>query len=415
MGKFAKYLPQFGWDPIVLTVDKIKTKPQTLLSEVDEAKIIRTPYFALSHFVLEKLRGNNNSFASSLQNIEHDSHQNGLFYKMITSLRFFYARPEIRFFIEEPWGWYFHAVKRVLEVLKTQKVDVIYSTYSTATSHLVASRLHNLTGVPWVAEFRDPWSFNQYAKKVQPFRFLEMQLEKQVIKGARYLVAISKLLAEQLREFHSKEVFVIPNGFDEEDYNQVVPLTSKFTITFTGNIYPGRRDPSALFKAVRDLYEERKVDEQNFEIGFFGENSDVLYQLINHYSVNHLVKIGGFVPYKESIIKQKESTILLLLTWNDPREWTYSGKVFEYLGARRPILASVYRGGAMDELINSTGCGAVANNAEEIKSILEKWINEWHEYKRIISFFEPKDEVIQGYTRKEQTNNLAKVLEKALL
>ena len=119
------------------------------------------------------------------------------------------------------------------------------------------------------------------------------------------------------------------------------------------------------------------------------------------------------IPYKDSIKKQKESTVLLLLTWDDTREWTYPGKIFEYFGAERPILASALKGGAINILLSNSGCGVVANESEGIKNILEKWILEFRQTGHVSYLFDPDSKIIKFYTRKEQTGRLVEVFERA--
>jgi len=255
-GKFAKYLPQFGWEPFVLTADAVKGYSQDLPLEIDEANIYRTPYFALGSAVSYGLTGGQRT-------IYQERHKNSTWekalYKLIRLTEPLYTLPVIRTLTLEPVSWSRHAVKKGLEIFSKEKFDVIFSSYGPSMSHLVASRLHRQTGIPWVAEFRDLWSLNSYLRKIQPFHFFEKALEKRVMKDSSLLVTVSEPLAKQLETLHSKKTVVIPNGFDEDDYLVDVPLTAKFTITYTGNMYPGKQDPNPLFKAIAELEEEGRI------------------------------------------------------------------------------------------------------------------------------------------------------------
>ncbi|MCL0078842.1 glycosyltransferase, partial [Dehalococcoidia bacterium] len=309
IGKFAKYLPQFGWEPIVLTVNEVKGQPQTLPLEIDEANIIRTPHFALAPFIRHKLVGD--EIATS-QGISKGSNSRGIVYQLIRATRFIHTRHEVTFFTSESWGWYPHAVRQGLEIINKSEPDIIFSTFGPRVPHFIASRLHQQTGIPWVAEFRDHWSLNPYFNPIKPFQFMEQQLEKRVMKGSNLLISVSKPWAKELEALHSKKTIVIPNGFDDEDYTGNVPLTPKFTITYTGNIYPGKRDPTSLFKAIAELRQEARISSDDFEARFFGSNAaETLSPSIEKYHLQELVKIYGLVPFKESIKKQKESTVLL--------------------------------------------------------------------------------------------------------
>jgi glycosyltransferase involved in cell wall biosynthesis len=225
-------------------------------------------------------------------------------------------------------------------------------------------------------------------------------------------------LAKDLSQFHGKHTDVIPSGFDPDDYSAPVPLTTKFTITYTGNLYQGRRDPSELFKALRLLRQEDESLVGNLEVRFVGYNSrDVVGKLVEEHFLGDTVKFLQQVPFKESVKLQRESTALLLLSWNDPRdEGTYSGKLFEYLGAGRPILAtSVYEDGSIAKLLSETGSGITANEAATIKDILKVWLLEFRQEGKLHSFFKPNAEVLQTYTWEAQARKLAAAFDRALV
>ncbi len=406
IGKFAKYLPEFGWEPVVLTVDKVKGLPQNLPVEIDEAKIIRTPYFALSPFVNSKLLGDRDVPAGGrLKSMNWRANT----YHFISLARSIYIRPEITFFTDESWGWYPYALKMGLRVISKSKVDVIFSTFGPRLPHLVASQLHKRTGIPWVAEYRDLWTQNHYFKKIQPFQFLEQRFEKLIMKTSSLLLTVSEPLAKELEALHSKKVVTIHNGFDENDYTEDVPLTPTFTITYTGNIYPGKQDPTPLLRAIAEISEDGTVFPQGFEVRFFGGNgAETLSPIIEKYHLHDVAKVCGLVPFKESIKRQKESTVLLLLGWNDTKvAGILTGKIFEYMGAGRPILALAFKSGEIDNILSESGCGVVANEISEIKGILAKWLEEFKQYGEIVSFYHPNDEIIKKYTRREQAKKLA--------
>jgi len=231
------------------------------------------------------------------------------------------------------------------------------------------------------------------------------------------LISVSEGWAKQLHELHSKETSVIPNGFDEEDYLDNVPLTTKFTITYTGNIYQGKRDPTLRFEAVAQLMQKGVISASNFGVRFFGNSiSKTISPLVKRYNLQSLVKMQETIPFIESVKRQMESTILLLLSWNDPRDKdTYTGKVFEYLGARRPILATAYKTGVIDKLLQETKTGVVANDTGAIKDILLRWLTEWQQSGRITSCWNPDAVSISKYTRREGARKLAGLLNEQCL
>jgi hypothetical protein len=412
LGKFAKYLPQFRWEPVVLTAAELKAYSQNLPVEVEEANIFRTRYFALGPTVSYGLTGGQRTVYQAPPKIPT---WRKVLYRLLRLMEPVYTLPLIRTMTLEPVGWYRPAVKKGLEIIEKEEIAVIFSSFNPSVSHFVAARLHKQTGVPWVAEFRDLWSLNHYVKKVQPFHFFERRLEKKVMKHSALLITVSEPWAKELETLHSRKVVTISNGFDEEDYSDNVPLTTKFTITYTGNIYPGRQDPSPLFEAIAQLRAKGKISSDNFGVRFLGGATVTsLSPAIKSYRLEGIVKICGLVPFNESIRKQKESTVLLLLGWNDPREkGVYTAKLFEYLGARRPVLGIGLKGDVADELLKNSGAGVLLDQADAIEALLSEWLKEFEQSGTITSHYEPNEAVIRQYTRKQQAGKLAQLLEEA--
>lgn len=405
--KFAKYLPEFGWEPTIITADIPGDMPKISDTEITTGKIIRTQYFDLQEFITGKLINKKNTISRAMTGTGRKANNNNKILNAIRLLSPIYSLPLVRTLLLDPQGWYPYAVKKGLEIVANDNIDLIFSTYSPSTCHLIASRIHEKTGVPWVAEFRDLWSFNPNVRKIQPFHFLEKQLEKRVMSGCSQLITVSEPLAERLESLHHKKVTTIFNGFDEADFIDEVPLTHKFTITYTGGIY-GKRDPTALFESLDLLKKDRNISLDNFEARFYGSGCPLLNKLIARYNLSDLVKIYPAVPYQESVRKQKESTVLLFVGWDDPAETgNFSTKVFEYFGAKRPILSLSQEWELVSELVTKSGCGIVANKPEKIKDILLQWIKEFREYGDIISYHASNAEIRKNYARREQTRKLA--------
>jgi glycosyltransferase involved in cell wall biosynthesis len=413
--KLAKHLPNFGWDPVVLTSDK--AYDHSLPVECGERGVVRAKYCDPAGFLF-------GSFSSSADTADQRktkprTRRRDTATSVIRKFRSLYGLPVVRMLTMEPVLWYFPAKKMGRSIVATDpSIALVFSTYSPSTSHFVASRISREMGIPWVAEFRDLWSLSPYAIKCQPLDRIARWIEKRTLAPASQLITVSEPLAEDLSQLHGKHTDVIPSGFDLDDYSASVPLTTKFTITYTGRLYRGRRDPSELFKALRLLQQEDESLVGNLEVRFVGFDSrDVVGRLVEEHSLGDTVKFLQQVPFEESVRLQKESTVLLLLSWNDPRdEGTYSGKLFEYLGAGRPILAtSVYEGGSIPKLLSETGSGIIANDAATIKDILKVWLLEFQQEGKLHSFFRPNAEVLQTYTWEGQARKLASAFDRALI
>jgi hypothetical protein len=415
IGKFAKYLPEFGWEPVVLTIEGIKGLPKTLALEIEEKQVVRVPYYSIYNLMTKRTHVIDTSAAGlNRQDSNRNNKLRHFTLRVLSPFRSFYTLPIIEKAISEPIGWYRPAVQASRKILQRQKVNIVFSSIYPLTSHFIASQICGMCKIPWVAEFRDPWSFNAYLRKTQPLHFLDQQWEKHTMRNCAQLITVSDIWAREMEELHRKNVLVIPNGFDESDFKGAVSILPKFTITYTGNIYPGKRDPSPLFQAISELKNEEIISGQNFEIRFFGRNvHETLPALISQYGIKDIVKMGGNISYQESIKSQRESTVLLLLSWNDAQDsGTLTAKIYEYLGAGRPALAVAFKGGEIDKLLKETQSGIVANSASEIKAIILNWFEEFKTTGKINTHFYPLNDVIKKYTRREQAKSLAAVFDK---
>jgi hypothetical protein len=414
LSKFAKYLPDFGWDPVVLTANNIYGLDSNLPLEIDESKITRTPYFCsddiLSRMMKKIRREDNRNTSKVTAAYQSSSHPSLIALKFQNVLSYIMSLPVIDKLINHPMGWYEPAVKAGLEIVKTNDIKVILSSYGPSVSHFIGSKLHRETGIPWIADYRDNW-IDEYRKHPQPFHFFDQQWEKHTIKRCSAIVSHTQSLAKILEKSHGKIPSVIPNGFDDADFKCNISLTSKFTITYTGSIYPGKRDPSPVLQALFDARQEGRITPQEIEIRFYGQNVNAtIAPLVAKYHVEDFVVLGSNIPYKESIKKQMESTILLLLSWNNPLDvGTLNGKIFEYLGANRPILAIAYPDGEIDNILKKSGTGIVANTPEEIKKNILVWVDEYKNTGGIKSHFHPEYNIINSFTRKEETRLLANI------
>jgi len=226
-------------------------------------------------------------------------------------------------------------------------------------------------------------------------------------------VTVSKPLADDLSRLHiHKPVYVITNGFDPEDACFDPPeLTEKFTITYTGALYDGKRDPLMLFEALKNLITDGIIDPDRVEVRFFGSQDPWLLDEIRDANLDGIVRVFGFVPRDEALQKQRESQLLLLLLWDNPQErGVYTGKVFEYLAAGRPIIAL----GGLEEcvvkdLLNETQAGHYVSSSEELEIVLSKYYSDYINTGTISPI---ENSSISKYSQLEMAKRFAEVLDK---
>jgi glycosyltransferase involved in cell wall biosynthesis len=278
------------------------------------------------------------------------------------------------------------------------------------TSHLVAKELKEQHKIFWVAELRDLWTQNHNYPYSEIRRFFEKKLELKTLSKADVLVTVSLPDAEKLGNLHRrKRIFTITNGFDPDTMSDgKVNLTSKFTITYTGQIYL-KQDPSKLLVALKSLIYDKIIDPTDVEVKFYGPNNTLLTKLIQEFGLTKIVKQCGLVPFEISLEKQRESQLLLLLKWEDSRErGVYSAKVFEYLAAKRPVLATGGTDDVVTELLHETNAGVDAKSVEEIKDALRK---SYAEYKlRDKINYEGIAKKVNKYSYREIAKQLAEVI-----
>ena len=354
----AKFLPEFGWEPIILT---------TPLGENPDSRFGPSDNFKDTTRVVETV-GYASSYGKSRPTLKRHR-------KIRSILKFFYSYyREIVQYPDSEKEWKPYAIEAASRLFKTEDIDAMISSSSPATAHLIAEQLKAKHKIPWVADLRDLWTQNHNYPYSLLRRIRERRLELKTLKKADALMTVSKPLADELKTMHHKEVYTITSGYDPDKMSKGnVDLTHKFTVTYTGQIY-ARQDSSKLLVALKDLISHGAIDERDVEIRFYGPENELLQEQIERYGLLDSVKQNGMIPREASFERQRESQVLLLLNWEDPREkGVYTGKIFEYLAAQRPILAT---GGFGDdvvkELLDETRSGVYCPTPEDVKSALQR-------------------------------------------
>ena len=279
------------------------------------------------------------------------------------------------------------------------------------TCHLISQALKRKHEVLWVADLRDLWTQNHYYAYNNVRKWFERRLEIKTLNEADALVTVSEPLAKDLGSLHHETpVFAIPNGFDADEV-RTAPLTKEFTITYTGQLYQGKRDPELLLKALHEMIVEGEIEPNTLKVRFFGPPQYWLDQAIKKYHLEGIVEQLGMVNREIALVKQRESQILLLLNWNDPRErGVYTGKVFEYLAARRPILAIGGPTGAVSELLEETGAGVHVKDVVELKESLRNCYKEYQATGQVC--YHGKEERVTRYSHREMARKFAAIMSK---
>ena len=331
--KFAKYLPLYGWEPVVLTRDDGKTvlRDESLLKELPgDIEIIRTPAYDLT--VLP-----------------------GIFNKIGKFIAWKILIPDGEVL------WMKKAVRTCLERIETGDIDALYTTSYPYSDHLLGLEVKkHYPDLFWLADFRDEWTNNPYLldKPHRPSRMKkEREMEREVLKKANILVTNTPVMKENFIRLNpglglETRMHVIPNGFDTEDFEdlgQKKIKNSQFTITYTGALY-GRRKPDLFLEAVGNLVTRGKIQKDKIRILFIGSfKHGVLGNLIKKNQLEGSVDTIDYMEHGECLKNMMASDALLLLEGGGPgSEAFYTGKVFEYIQTNNPILAVIPENGCRD-------------------------------------------------------------------
>ena len=314
---------------------------------------------------------------------------------IIRSLKIFYsnilAKPDS--FV----GWFSPAKAQAVNLIDNGwEPDLIYASASPYTSLLIAQSISKRYSIPWVGELRDLWSDNHYFKS----NWIDRFLERKTLSTASHLVTVSEPLAQVLKRKYKCPVSVIYNAYDESDFiNLSTDVSSeKIKIIYTGTIYENRRDPTPLFLAIvsnGSLRSKVKVD-------FYGPDLSYISYLIDKYKLEDCVFTHNPVARDMAIKLQQESDVLLLLTWDDPREkGILTGKLFEYIGSGNAILSIGAIEDDASKIIVDNNFGIATNTPEKIEEFIlnfvkDKYINQ---------------ELRGNYERTTQIENLVNIFE----
>jgi glycosyltransferase involved in cell wall biosynthesis len=362
LGKLVSYLVKQGHDVRVLAAEGIPLPANLDSPSVKVARAKASNIAAPIDRVRTRFFGNaGNAYQSAAP---------GMGTRCIANLyRALFAIPDAQI------GWYPAALRAVRELMRGWAPDVIVASAPPFTAHIVAARLARESGRPWIAEFRDLYAGNPYGDMPSWRVWIDRWIENAVLKSAAACVTVSQPLADELAARHGKPVRVVMNGFDAGAASDALPRvrSRELRIVYTGIIYPGRRDPVPLFQAIALLGEAAK----RVRVDFYGQDMRGVRAAAQSAGIEDCVGVHGSVSHELSLRYQREADILLLVLWDDIREvGVYTGKLFEYAGSRRPILAVGCGAGVAAALVRERRLGIAATDPAEIAAALKNWIGQ---------------------------------------
>lgn len=272
-------------------------------------------------------------------------------------------------------GWIRPAVEAGGQLLDEWQADLIYASGPPPSTFVVARKLSVRSGIPWVAELRDLWIDNPYEDRPGWRKMLERPYERRTLSSAKAFVTVSPLWKDQLNKRFGKETLLVLNGFDEKEYPASLAHErdpdQPLTLFYAGSLYQDRREPNALFEAIKLL----GPDAQRVKFRLAGPWMKHLNDLAQEMGIGSSIEVLGTLPHEEIIRLQYESDILVLLQWNNAQDaGTIPGKLFEYIAVGRPILATGYEKGVVAEIVSEHHLGATLNDPQELMTFLKEQI-----------------------------------------
>jgi len=441
--KLCKYLPRAGWQPIVLTKDwtrdvapedarayTVVPHPEAL-EAIPDVHVVRAPYRSHDNALRRlhrRLGGVYEHSSRDLSAINNGAHQaggatrngtgNGRFPRTLARRALSLFSPVFGDFPDAFRGWIAPAVRTGVDVVRQEGIDAICSVCPPSTAHVVASEIARRTGLPWVAQFDDLYSFHLERQRRAIWRPYADYMHRRWMGLATLAGAITPAMLRYVQSTYALDGDVVVVGFDPDDQPHApAPARDRFRLAYTGSVYPGDQRPDILFEAIERLC--ANAASPPIEVVFAGTGCDVeLRAMLTAFpnAERACVFVDRLSP-PEALRLQRQADALLLLNCTNPsREegtLSYPAKAFEYLNARRPILALPRDpGGWGDQLLEHTGTGITVDSAGDAAGALESWVAAWQTSGSVP--YRGNGREIARYSQPRQAQALARLLDRAL-
>lgn len=407
--KFSKYLREFGWEPVIYTAEngEMPVIDSSLEKDIPKnVEVLKTkiwePYSFYKRFIGKKQEEKiNASFLSENKKPKFTE-------KISIWIRGNFFIPDARKF------WINPSVNYLSDYLKKNQIDAIISSGPPHTMHLIALGVKKrFPQIKWIADFRDPWTNIDFYKELMLSSYADKKhkkMEKEVLANADSIISIGNGMNEEFKQIlgsHPEKFSVITNGYDEGDiFKGELKKDEKFTIAHIGTLVKSR-NPETLWKVLKSLTETNAKFKADLEIKLVGKVDFFVTERIKHHGLSEFVKRIDYLPHNEVIKEQQKSKALLLLVNNTPNAKSIlTGKIFEYLAAKVPVIAIGPTNGDLAKILNETECGLISDfeNESTLKeNILKIFSNEQ---------FSSDMTKISKYSRKALTKTLSDLLNK---
>ena len=412
--KMSKYLPEYGWQPVIYTTENAEYPIIDHSLEKDVApniEVIRRP-ITEPYSAYKKFLGINKDETVKMGFIQEKEKNKSWKSDLSLWVRGNFFIPDAR------CGWVKPSVRYLKEYLNEHPVDAIISTGPPHSMHLIALKLKEALGLPWIADFRDPWTEIDYYNDLHLTAWADRKhhrLEQEVLTKADKVVTVAPDGARRLGRLGNRNVRTIYNGFDRDDDAQTpVNLSEQFTITYLG-VLSKIQNPSNLWQALAELIKEDSGFDKSLRINMIGQIDSTVVSSINENGLTQHVAYSPYMPHDQVSAVHRSSTLLLLLLMPDsePRaKGLLTGKLFEYMASGRPILCIGPEDGDAARILRETGAGQTISfeDKEKMKEALKNLYQRYLE-NTLEGNTNPK---VENYSRQVMTQQYAALLNQAI-
>ncbi len=405
--KFVRYLKDFGWEPIVYTAEHAEYPilDDSLVEEIQMGTTVIKHTIREPYVIYKKLTGKAESDKIDA-NFLSQGKKLGWKDKLAVWIRGNVFIPDARFL------WISPSVKFLTQYMKNNHVDAVISTGPPHSCHLIAYHIKKKFTLPWIVDYRDPWTQIDYFDDLALTKWARKKhenLEKKILNSCDIIVTVGKTMASDLLQLTTNRIETITNGFDESDrVGQDIEQDHFFSITYIGTLNDAR-NPEGLWKALSVLKSKGHPLISDIKIQLVGKPETVVREGVKKYNLENVVEFIGYVSHKQAIKYQNSSQVLLLIinrTSNNKSILT--GKIFEYLASQRPILCIGPVDGDAAEILTKTGAGVVIDydDTDGIINFLEQ------NYEKFISGIDTSNvSDIEIYSRRTLTAKYAGLLD----
>lgn len=404
--KFTKYLRDYGWEPVIYTAKdgEYPMLDPELEKEIPEGvEILRQPVWE-PYSIYKKFTGRKKE-ENLKPEIVTATKKNPLAENMAIWVRGNFFIPDARKYWIKPSATF------LKEYLKKNPVDVIISSSSPQSVHLIALELKKQFNIPCLADFRDPWTQVDYFDQLKLTSFAETkhkELEQEVLKNADITTTVSWAWGKDFENLGAKQVEVITNGYDTADLpKERPPLDNKFTLSHVGNLSKDRNH-EVLFKALKSISDKVEGFSTDFSLQLIGDVDTSFKANIEKYGLASNTDYVGAVFHSQAVALTCSSQALLLLLGADDAG-RIPLKVYEYMASKRPIVGIGAEKSDVARIVKEADAGEIIdfNAVDKLATLIERYYADYKAGK-----LEVNGAGVEQYSRKNLTEKLSKVLNK---